>query len=1361
VSLSRNLFSRWWTASLLGLSLTGGAFAACSDGGGEAAGPAGTGTEATAGGPTGTSGASGAPSTQPCERAEAGCVCPSEGVVVDCGNVHQQDGEYVYCVKGNRTCQGGLWSACVPDSVAPQRFKLGERKAPGVGFESLASPTNCVDNPCDPYCVQYDDDPAGLDLDAGIADGSVKTEGKVVNDGGITLSADPPQAPPACTGLAIAPKPTTPPPMTITQVAPVVSSPAYIDYDATLTPAGCYNGTVQPLWSIDRLDYATIDAAGIVRVQSGVATKITVRAYLGALTAAATFDVNVTSRNVEASISATTANKFKNADGSLNPGTTADTMTVLYPYADTVFPLKINPPRVMWDKGGSNGDAWRVEVRYPAVPTPGQPSFSWSYIRPDTPIPALPAAPGYAIPAGVWQAFEQTAKGAKGAIVTQRVVAGTLRKEIVRPVQFGNGSLKGKIYYTEYYSGSGTHAFIRALDPSASTNAVNAFQANGESGGNQCPVCHSVSANGRIFATSNRSWSSNGGISRINADGTFTNLTDMPGGTPHGVDWRGFAWAALTPTGSYALSGDNVWGNTGQPSPAGVVSAEQGGNGFGLSGRYCNGATPGTASSGSCQTRVDPFIDKDWGSAAPGPTGINADNFTVRWEGLLEIADPGTYTFRTTTDDGVKLHVSDTTTFDATPIIDQLGGIGTYSAAKTLTAGKHHVRMDYRELTGGAKAKLEWSSALFGFQTIPSAVLYAAESPPTSGLAATYYQTRTFSSGSFDTAPLRRFDATVNFDWGSGSPAAGFPADSFSARHTGRIKWPCTGTVRISTISDDGTRLWLDGSQRIESWYDQGPTQRSADIAVVSGQLADLRIDYYENGGGATLKLLWQGVGGACTFAEAAVPSTALTPTSATTYSVAPDRDRGTGNPMTIWRLSDQPNVTPVNATPEKPSQWGLGSTAMLVPAFSPDGTKLVFVTGDSGEGAGWRKGLGTFDFNEGNKAFTNKRLVRNHWPAGDVIKWPAFESDSRSVIFQATPPGENCNGCSTKYGHMAPTNYYATSAKLWSIDTGPPGSTGPSTPVELARLNVGERAIDADKAFQPTALPKAAAGYRWAVFASTRPYGNYTNVPGTSCLVSQLWVAAIDDTPSAGVDRSHPAFWLPNQYVGINSGGNSCGDNYINERAFWALDACTPVGTGAANECEVTEDCCGGTGANPTSVCRIDTPIASPIKRHCSSFVPAVCVNEGAVCGGDGDCCNFPSLVCASGTCQVPPTPPHFTQGKFSRDFEAVCKQGDYPKWRLFEWKTATPLDSSVTFEVATADTDPLLETAPLTFLAKETDDSNATTFHAVEISQKLPGQISKRFLRVTATLTPSADGEESPVLLDWRQSYDCVPAE
>jgi hypothetical protein len=110
----------------------------------------------------------------------------------------------------------------------------------------------------------------------------------------------------------------------------------------------------------------------------------------------------------------------------------------------------------------------------------------------------------------------------------------------------------------------------------------------------------------------------------------------------------------------------------------------------------------------------------------------------------------------------------------------------------------------------------------------------------------------------FGTLVLTRVDATVNFSWASGSPAAGVGVDNFSARWTGRVEAPVTGSYHFSTVSDDGIRLWVNGQLVINNWTDHAPTTNtSAAIALTAGVRYTITLEFYERGGGATARLQW------------------------------------------------------------------------------------------------------------------------------------------------------------------------------------------------------------------------------------------------------------------------------------------------------------------------------------------------------------------------------------------------------------------------------------------------------------------------------------------------------------------------
>jgi hypothetical protein len=116
--------------------------------------------------------------------------------------------------------------------------------------------------------------------------------------------------------------------------------------------------------------------------------------------------------------------------------------------------------------------------------------------------------------------------------------------------------------------------------------------------------------------------------------------------------------------------------------------------------------------------------------------------------------------------------------------------------------------------------------------------------------------------------PVLTRNEAVNFDWATGAPAAGLPIDAFSARWTGRVFVSTNGSYTFHTTSDDGVRLWVDGTLVIDNWTPHTSTiNGSPPIALKAGFYYDIKLEYFENQAAAVAKLAWTTPG-----ASAAVP---------------------------------------------------------------------------------------------------------------------------------------------------------------------------------------------------------------------------------------------------------------------------------------------------------------------------------------------------------------------------------------------------------------------------------------------------------------------------------------------------------
>ena len=82
-------------------------------------------------------------------------------------------------------------------------------------------------------------------------------------------------------------------------------------------------------------------------------------------------------------------------------------------------------------------------------------------------------------------------------------------------------------------------------------------------------------------------------------------------------------------------------------------------------------------------------------------------------------------------------------------------------------------------------------------------------------------------------------------------------ADEYSLRASGYIDVPADGTYTFEIESDDGSRLWVDGTLIADNDGHHGMTTVSGNIELEAG-LNSINLEYFENLGGAGLILRWE-----------------------------------------------------------------------------------------------------------------------------------------------------------------------------------------------------------------------------------------------------------------------------------------------------------------------------------------------------------------------------------------------------------------------------------------------------------------------------------------------------------------------
>ena len=146
------------------------------------------------------------------------------------------------------------------------------------------------------------------------------------------------------------------------------------------------------------------------------------------------------------------------------------------------------------------------------------------------------------------------------------------------------------------------------------------------------------------------------------------------------------------------------------------------------------------------------------------------------------------------------------------------------------------------------------------------------------GLTGAYYtsQLRTFTNP----PTLVRTDATVNFNWGGGSPDPSISADDFTAIWTGVVQPQFNETYTFYTTTDDGVRLWVNGQLVVNKWVDQSATEWSGSVPLLAGQKYPITMEYYENAVTASAVLSWS----SASQTKAVIPQSQLYPVFAPAF---------------------------------------------------------------------------------------------------------------------------------------------------------------------------------------------------------------------------------------------------------------------------------------------------------------------------------------------------------------------------------------------------------------------------------------------------------------------------------------------
>ncbi|MEF8840199.1 MAG: PA14 domain-containing protein [Haloarculaceae archaeon] len=184
-----------------------------------------------------------------------------------------------------------------------------------------------------------------------------------------------------------------------------------------------------------------------------------------------------------------------------------------------------------------------------------------------------------------------------------------------------------------------------------------------------------------------------------------------------------------------------------------------------------------------------------------------------------------------------------TTGSDGRSTVDADAGTGLATVYASAAEGGDAIRVRVKSDGNGARYEY-YEDTAFGNDDQPSDLGLDSKSPVRTGI-------------------VDRFDLSLN----------SHREDDFAFKYTAYIDVPSGGTYTFYTESDDGSWLYVDGSQVVDNGGDHAARERSGTVSLTEGQ-HNVTAYMYENRGVESLRASWDGPG----FSKQEIPESVLAP---------------------------------------------------------------------------------------------------------------------------------------------------------------------------------------------------------------------------------------------------------------------------------------------------------------------------------------------------------------------------------------------------------------------------------------------------------------------------------------------------
>jgi hypothetical protein len=234
-------------------------------------------------------------------------------------------------------------------------------------------------------------------------------------------------------------------------------------------------------------------------------------------------------------------------------------------------------------------------------------------------------------------------------------------------------------------------------------------------------------------------------------------------------------------------------------------------------------------------------INFNWGTGSPN-AAVPVDFFSARFTST-QTFNQDWYLFSVTSDDGVRVFI------DSVLVLDRFIGRPqtTDTFQREMTAGDHTIVVEYFEGIDLAALQFQYFQINVPSTPVPTTdpctVRQASYRPADFG---TNWSAEFFDNANLQGSPVHTetLSGGVNFNWGTNAPAAGVPADNFSARFTSTQSFNQAWYL-FSVTSDDGVRVFIDSVLVLDQFFGRTLTTDTFQRQMTAGDHT-IVVEYFD-----------------------------------------------------------------------------------------------------------------------------------------------------------------------------------------------------------------------------------------------------------------------------------------------------------------------------------------------------------------------------------------------------------------------------------------------------------------------------------------------------------------------------------